>query len=239
MKRNNRETTSWLSMAIWSFGRTARGTFRRKRDIMYAMANVPTTSVSLLKDIASGSANARWAEFYRAYESAMRGFLRERFPSVEADDAIQETLIALMKALPDYRYVPDEKGHFRNYLTGILAHKATDLLRSRARESRNRERFAGEPREVGGSATRGADELLEADERSAFEEAALNAALEQLLHDQTLSATHREIFRHVALLHEPPADVAAAFGVTRNNVDQIRSRMTGRLEALVRAMLRE
>ena len=46
--------------------------------------------------------------------------MRERFPSVEADDVIQETFLGVIKALPNYKYDPDEKGSFHNYLTGIL-----------------------------------------------------------------------------------------------------------------------
>ena len=54
--------------------------------------------------------------------------MRERFPSLDADDVIQETLIAVCAALPSYRYVPDEKGYFHNYLTGILRNKALRQL---------------------------------------------------------------------------------------------------------------
>ena len=39
------------------------------------MSQVPATSVSLLRDIASGTENARWAEFVRIYEEPMRAFL--------------------------------------------------------------------------------------------------------------------------------------------------------------------
>ena len=49
----------------------------------------------------------------------------------------------------------------------------------------------------------------------------------------------REVFRHVAMLHEPPESVAAAFGITRNNVDQIKRRLVERLQRLVSAMTEE
>jgi hypothetical protein len=40
-------------------------------------------------------------------------------------------------------------------------------------------------------------------------------------------------------MHEPPAEVAAAFGLSRANVDQIKRRMVQRLSALVAAMTDE
>ena len=44
----------------------------------------------------------------------MEAYLRERFPHVDVDDAVQETLIALIKSMPVYRYVPEETGHFHS-----------------------------------------------------------------------------------------------------------------------------
>ena len=65
---------------------------------------------------------------------------------------------------------------------------------------------------------------------------AMEAALEQVLEDDSISARTREVFRHVALMHEQPEDVARQFGITRNSVDQIKSRMISRLAGLVSAM---
>ena len=67
----------------------------------------PSTSITLLKDLARGTDCARWTEFVRIYEEPMRAFLRVRFPSVDADDVLQETLIALTKRMPGYHYTPD------------------------------------------------------------------------------------------------------------------------------------
>ena len=189
-------------------------------------------SVSLLRDIASGTENARWTEFVRIYEEPMRAFLAARFPSVEADDVLQETMIALMRVMPDYHYTPDGNGHFRNYLVGILKHKAEDAIRRQSRESDRRERI----RKSAADAPRRAQAPGEADEEESWRLAAMNAALEQLLSDESVNARSREVFRHVALMHEPPADVARQFGITRNNVDQIKARLIARLRDLIDGM---
>ena len=192
------------------------------------MANAPVTSITLLKSLASGTDNARWAEFFRIYEQPMRSFLSARFPSVDADDAIQETMVALMRRMPDYHYTPDSNGHFHNYLTGILKHKAEDALRREARESGKRDKLK----------ERGAADAPREDPDD-WKLAAMNAALEQLLSDESVNARAREVFRHVALMHEPPAEVAAAFGLSRANVDQIKRRMVQRLSSLVSSMTAE
>ena len=192
------------------------------------MANAPVTSITLLKGLASGTNNARWAEFFRIYEQPMRSFLSARFPSVDADDAIQETMVALMRRIPDYHYTPDSNGHFHNYLTGILKHKAEDALRREARESGKRDKLK----------ERGAADAPREDPDD-WKLAAMNAALEQPLSDESVNARAREVFRHVALMHEPPAEVAAAFGISRTNVDQIKRRMVQRLSVLVSSMTAE
>ena len=173
------------------------------------MANAPATSITLLKSLASGTDNARWAEFFRIYEQPMRSFLQSRFPSVDADDAIQETMVALMRRM----------------------HKAEDALRREARENGKRDRLA--EREETSDARSRADMRGEPED---WKLAAMNAALEQLLSDESVNARAREVFRHVALMHEQPAEVAAAFGISRTNVDQIKRRMVQRLSTLVSSM---
>ena len=60
-------------------------------------------------------------------------------------DIIQETLVAPCRALPSYRYAPDEKGHFHNYLTGILRNKALRQLR----KDRQRAEFTADLQRTG------------------------------------------------------------------------------------------
>ena len=83
-----------------------------------ATSLVPDTSTTLLRDVAD-SQHARWAVFYSRYQPMMRSYLRARFPSVDADDVIQETFAALAKLLPDYKYDPKKKGSFHNFLTAM------------------------------------------------------------------------------------------------------------------------
>lgn len=61
------------------------------------MAIVPETSTTLLKALAVDAQHARWGEFVARYRPLMESYMREHFPTVDAEDAIQETLIALIK----------------------------------------------------------------------------------------------------------------------------------------------
>lgn len=196
------------------------------------MAEAPKTSITLLKAIANNAESVRWAEFCRVYDAPMRAFLVARYPDVEPDDAIQDTLITLLRVLPGYTYLPDERGHFRNYLLGILKYRALDILRRRKRDARLYEGLRDE--DVGNLA---APEPEVDEEEAAWKQSAYESALAQLMADGRISETTRQIFRHVALRHEPPEAVAAAFGTTRNNVDQIKNRMVAKLHDLVVALV--
>lgn len=189
----------------------------------------PTTSTTLLKDLGSDARSPRWAELVSRYRPALLSFLAAKFPmlSDEADDLVQETFVALAEKLPDYRHAPDEKGRFRDYLAGILHHKAVDAVRRRLRERGAR----------AGAAERAAQaEPTEAEER-AWQVAAFEVALEQYLADPDVQTRTKEIFRRVALAGEKPEVVAAAYGLSRNAVDQIRARATRRLREIAAALV--
>ena len=211
------------------------------------MGNIPTTSTTLLRDVANDSQHVRWGEFVARYRPMMETFLRERFPSVEADDVIQETFLALWKVLPSYHYEPDEKGHFRNYLTGILRNKALRQLRKERKEAV----MAGELRRMGGSAPcqakpvqhsaitesgRAGSLLPAADDESSWREAIFEIALHLFLADKSVADRTKRIFERTALNGESPETVAAAFKMTRHAVDQVKSRAMARLRTLVKEL---
>jgi RNA polymerase sigma factor (sigma-70 family) len=187
---------------------------------------LPKTSITLLNAIANDTDAVRWTEFFVKYEPIMRGYLISRFPALDHDDVIQEALKSLVRRLPVYRYTPDEKGHFGAYLLGIVKHKALDRLRKETRTQNLQRRSAAEK-------TLTYDNDANDDD---WKMRAMEAAIEQLFADASINPRNKEIFRHVALMHEPPETVASLFGVTRGNVDVIKKRMIEKLSALVAAM---
>ena len=167
----------------------------------------------------------------------MEAYLRERFPSVDADDVIQETLVAVWAALPSYRYAPDEKGHFHNYLTGILRNKALRQLYKEQRHAEIAEMVHDDASCDGRSRNLSAPQraIQVGDERS-WRETLVEIALRQLMNDESIHSRTKQVFLRVAVNGEKPDDVAAAFGIERNAVDQIKKRMMPRLQKIVAAL---
>lgn len=190
------------------------------------MADVPSTSTTLLRDL-TDSQHARWAEFIARYRPMMEAYMRAEFPGLDADEIIQETLIALVGALPNYTYDPEEKGHFHNYLTGILRRRALKTKQRNARRSEVLEDY-GKKRPDGPSAAER--------EAAAWRESLYEIALEQLLADKTVQGRTKQVFVRTVINREKPETVAAAFRIERNAVDQIKSRMMDKLRKLVAAL---
>lgn len=155
--------------------------------------------------------------------------MRVEFPELDADEIIQETLIALVGALPNYTYDPDEKGHFHNYLTGIL--------RRRALKAKQRDVRRSEVLEDYGTKSPGAPSAVEQEEKN-WHESLYEIALRQLLADKTVQGRTKQVFVRTVINREKPETVAAAFRIERNAVDQIKSRMMGKLRKLVAALER-
>lgn len=192
----------------------------------------PKTSTTLLRCLGQDARSARWGDFVERYEPVMRAFLASRYPSVPADDIMQETLLALVRAMPTYVYSPKEHGFFHNYLLGILSNKALRHLRERRREAAVNLAFAREVAAI----------PQETDDESAgqtFRESIYELALAELLSDPAIRPQTKQIFIRVAVNGEKPETVAAAFGVTRNAVDQTKNRLVAKLRAIKDRLLGE
>ena len=188
---------------------------------------VPITSISLLKVLGKDARSPRWTEFANKYASTIEGFLFRYFPTVCAEEVVNETLIALVEKLPLYEYDVDTRGHFRNYLIGIVRYKAIEQLKRRKRDAELKEALETKAQLDWEYERQAYSVDLRNWQREAYE-----AALAQFMADPKLSVRDKEIFRRTALCDESPDSVAAIFGIKRTNVDQVKARMVAKLKEL-------
>lgn len=185
---------------------------------------VPDTSTTLLRDVADTS-HSRWAVFYARYQPMMLAYLRERFPSLDADDIVQETFSALAKILPDYQYDPQKKGAFHNFLTGVMRNKALCALDARRRKMKVEDRMKIEVVVDG--------KTIEDQSYQDWRETVFEVALQQLMADDSIHDRTKQAFIRAAINGESPDAVAESLGVPRNTVNKMKSRMLGSLRDLV------
>lgn len=194
------------------------------------MPKIPETSTTLLRDLAQDSRHARWGEFVARYRPMMETYMHTRFPMVDADDAIQETLIALIKVFPVYHYSPEETGAFHNYLTGILRHRALRMIECESRRLDKELKY----QEIEGLSASGGNN----DDGLSWRESVFEIALQQLLADESINDRTKQVFVRVAVNGEKPESVAESFGIARNAVDQMKARMRERLHELANMLMK-
>lgn len=83
------------------------------------MAAAVTTHVSLLARLRDDADQAAWREFHERYADLIRGFAsRQGLQPADCDDIVQDVLVKLSAALPEFRYDPG-RGKFRSYLKTV------------------------------------------------------------------------------------------------------------------------
>lgn len=189
------------------------------------MATIPKTSVALLNAIAASPDSPRWTEFYDRYQPILAAWLSGKYKRSlnisDMDDVVQNTMIAFMQKAPNYHYDPKVKGAFHSYLLMIANNKALSLLRSRARKPMIAVGH-GEDLEHSDDKEKLLGSQYANDDKDLKEIA--KVAIHQVLHDKSTSVRDREVFKRT-IGGESPESVAKAFGITRNNVDQIKARI--------------
>jgi len=171
--------------------------------------------------------NARWGEFVERYRGMMLAYLSSRFPALEAEDIVQETLMSLSQLMPYYRYDPKATGYFHNYLTGILRNKALRECDRRTKDTHLHEEAARLFAQEKAARDAGFPQW----QRSVYE-----IAMRQLLADKEIHQRSKQIFLRLAVDGRSPESVAEAYGVERNAVDKIKSRMISRLKKIIQGL---
>ena len=193
------------------------------------------TSESLLDRLKLDEAQEAWREFYHLYWGAILRYARKLgLKEHEAEEVLQETMVTLMRILPEFAY-DRNRGRFRNFLLTIVHRKALALMRraSRSSEVEWREDSPGhtaDPFDVG---TAPAEEALARWREVLMEEAVRRVRANTRTQDGTFA-----VFEAYVLQRLPADEVARRFGLKENAVYQIRNRVLRRVRAEVMRLAR-
>ena len=196
------------------------------------MGAFPDTPVTLLARIAVEATGQRtdeaaWVRLFNLYAPAIRKFAElQGTPATESEDVAQDIFLRLVAVLRNGRYRADE-GRFRCYLATLVRNE----LVSRWRKVQARAACVpldAVPDEAIATLPPEAAALLDAKWRLARHEAAVEHALTKT----ALSRQSREIYRAYALEGRPIDEVASAFGVSRNLVAQVKTRVNRMVASL-------
>jgi RNA polymerase sigma-70 factor (ECF subfamily) len=196
-----------------------------------------STNDTLLNRLRADNAHGAWKEFYELYWGAILRYARKLgLGEHQAEDVLQETMVALMRILPEFAYDRD-KGKFRNFLLTIVHRKSLTVLR-RARK----ERKSQVPWTASGPAD--GEEFAahlgaaESEALARWRESLAEEALRRLRHTERPGENTFAVFDAYVIGGRPPEEVAREFGLKKNAVYQIKNRVLRRLQCEVAKLMK-
>jgi RNA polymerase sigma-70 factor, ECF subfamily len=184
---------------------------------------VISTDETLLEQLKRAPEHGAWRVFFGHYADPIRRYARKLgLRDADAEDVLQETMVVLMRTLPEFLYDP-AKGRFRNFLLTIVHRQTLRAHRRHKREQQRNETYSKEQDAHHSPPDREA--LL------AWKEAILEAALERTIQSDEDAPKTIAIFRDYVLHHHPAPEVATRYGVEPNNVYQIKHRYLSKVRA--------
>ena len=206
-------------------------------------ATFPKTSMTLIariRDLGPGRDSAEWVRFWDSYSLAIRQFAAIKGGEANADDIVMTVLGKLVEVLRSGQYTP-EKGRFHSYLATMIVNEVHMAHRRNVARAGDRSvslDAAGDDGDGGSLADTLAAPAVESPESidEDWRKAVLKSAVEHVLTKTALSARDRAVYRAYALEGRPIGDVAAEFGLSRNSVSQIKTRIDRRIVAFGREL---
>lgn len=197
------------------------------------------TRSSLLERLKTSPAEADWETLYRTYCGVILGYARKvGLGEHAAEDVLQETMVTLMRLLPAFQYDP-KRGKFRNFVFTIT-HRAAQVTLRRARRHHtiSLDEAGDEDQPPLGDTlpderTEAPSDGLEVNWRLSLQE----EALRRLLSDPTVKGQTLGVFQAYVFERQPAEAVAARFGISKNNVFQIKNRLIKRLQEEIHKMI--
>lgn len=211
------------------------------------MSVFPVTSVTLIakiKSLAPGEDSAAWVRFWDTYGLAIRQFAAMKGGEQNADDIVMTVLGKLVDVLRSGQYTPD-KGKFHSYLATMIVNEVHMAYRKDMARAVDRRISidASVDGSSGSESSRTIADTLAAKEDSPdaldedWRQAVLKSAVEHVLTKTALSERDRNVYREYALQGRDIAEVAKAYGISRNSVSQIKTRIDKRIVSVGRTLV--
>jgi RNA polymerase sigma factor (sigma-70 family) len=192
---------------------------------MKTLDDLIPTRKSLLSRLKRWDDQDSWKAFFDTYwrliyQTALKAGLSDS----EAQDVVQETIIGVVKEMPDFQYHA-ERGSFKGWLHQLTWWRICDRMRLRAKEPAEVINIDGAEPQADLAKLAVVDEAgWEAD----WERNLLDAALDRL--KKKVDAKHFQIFDLYVFKEWPVTKIAGAFKVSTASIYTIKSRLQSLLK---------
>ena len=195
----------------------------------YRHFNNETTRSSVIRAVADTENEAAWQRLFDLYAGFVFSIARSKgLKEEDADDVVQIVFADLARNLPTFQY-DRAKGKFRSYLTGLVHWRVKDKLKAGMRDSELKAAFWEEAK----AAATDDDGFSERE----WQQAALEEALRRIKPE--VRPEHYAAFVASTVVGQDTETVMNLYGLSRDNLYQIRTRLTAKLRETVAKVLEE
>ena len=196
----------------------------------YRHFNNESTRSSVLRAVANTENEAAWQRLFDLYAGFIFSIARSKgLKPEDSDDIVQIVFTDLARNLPTFQY-DRAKGKFRSYLAGLVHWRVMDRLKAGKRDMELKTSFFDEAQPL----------VSPDDDRFAEREwqaAALEEALRRIKPD--VRPEHYAAFVASAVEGQDTETVMRLYGISSDNLYQIRKRLTAKLREAVEQVLKE
>ena len=186
----------------------------------YRHFNNETTRSSVLRAVANTENEAAWQRLFDLYAGFVFSIARSKgLNDSDADDIVQTVFADLARNLPTFKY-DRAKGRFRSYLTGLVNWRVMDRLKASKRDAELKANFWEEAK----AAATDDDGFSERE----WQQAAMEEALRRIKPE--VRPEHYAAFVASAVEGQDTDVVTKLYGISRDNLYQIRKRLTAKLQ---------
>jgi RNA polymerase sigma-70 factor (ECF subfamily) len=180
--------------------------------------------------------HARWNKFHQMYRGLLIGVARRAgLNDHEAEDAVQETMLAVAQKMPQFTYEPG-KDSFKGWLLQIARWKIADQFRKRAGQARHSAPSDDDQTQVtaGGSVSRSPQHVPDPSAsfdtlwETEFQRLCLREALAHV--QRMVNPAHYAIYHLHVIKERPAAEISRTLGVKRAQIYLAKCRVSAALK---------
>ena len=201
----------------------------RDAKMTYRHFNNETTRSSVIRAVADTENAAAWNRLFDLYAGFVYSIARRKgLNDADADDIVQMVFADLARNLPSFKY-DREKGRFRSYLAALVKWRVIDRLKAVRRDADLKADFMEEAKATGP----GDDEFADRE----WQAVAMDHALRRI--KSSVRPEHYAAFVASTVEGQDTETVMKLYNLSRDNLYQIRKRLSERLRKVMSEVLAE
>lgn len=195
----------------------------------YRHFNNESTRSSVIRAVADTENAAAWNRLFDLYAGFVYSIARRKgLNDADADDIVQMVFADLARNLPSFKY-DREKGRFRSYLAALVKWRVIDRLKAVRRDADLKADFMEEAKAAGP----GDDEFADRE----WQAVAMDNALRRI--KPSVRPEHYAAFVASTVEGQDTETVMKLYNLSRDNLYQIRKRLSERLRKVMSEVLAE